>query len=66
MLLFDVITCGTAAPQQVRQQLFHDRLRHELDAVEGMDQEAGISFVQVGGGGVRKWPCLYLCALHSA
>jgi len=32
---------------QVRQQLFHDRLRVELDIVEGIDGENAANFAEV-------------------
>jgi len=33
---------------QVRQQLFHDRLRVEQDIVEGVDMEGAAAFAEVG------------------
>lgn len=35
---------------QVRQQLFHDRLRVELDIVEGLDPDGVASFAEVRRG----------------
>lgn len=37
----------------MRQQLFHDRLRHELDCVEGVDVDAAAAFAEVGRGTLR-------------
>lgn len=34
---------------QVRQQLFHDRLRVELDMVEGVDMDGAAGFAEVSG-----------------
>lgn len=31
---------------QVKQQIFHDRLRHEQDIVEGYDMEASVAFIE--------------------
>ncbi|KAJ9518384.1 hypothetical protein QJQ45_010290 [Haematococcus lacustris] len=47
LLLLDRLS-DVAQPcaERVRQQLFHDRLKHELDAVEGVELEAGLAFVQ--------------------
>lgn len=48
VLLLDRLS-DIAAPvaEAVRQQLFHDRLKHEQDCVDSYDVEATVSFIQV-------------------
>lgn len=54
LLLLDRLSdIAAPAAQLVRSQLFHDRLRIELDAVEGVDTAGGLAFAEVRS---QLWP----------
>ncbi|KAG1659726.1 hypothetical protein FOA52_012266 [Chlamydomonas sp. UWO 241] len=46
MMLEKLSDIATPVAEQVKQQLFHDRLRHEIDIVEGYDTEAAVAFIE--------------------
>eukprot|EP00798_Chlamydomonas_sp_ICE-L_P015850 gene15850-21977_t len=46
MILDRLPDIATTAAEQVKQQLFHDRLKHEQDIVEGYDLEASVAFIE--------------------